>query len=115
MTEKRYYQKNYEEEYYIFDSNTLSEDDFEERVEYEGYDVFGDSLTGDEVIDLLNENEQLQFELKECNDNKLFSRRELEKENERIKHMIQEAYETERTAIGKNVLKQLLDCIEVME
>ena len=73
-------------------------------------------LTDKEVVDLLkqlnDENEQLQFKLKECNDNKLFSRRELEKENERIKHMIQEAYETERTQIGKNVLKQLMEAIE---
>lgn len=60
MTEKRYYQKKYEESYYIFDSNTISEDDFEERVEYEGYDVFADSLTGSEIIDLLNENEELK-------------------------------------------------------
>ena len=60
MTEKRYYQKNYGEEYYIFDSNTISEDEFEERVEYEGYNVFADSLTGSEIIDLLNENEQLK-------------------------------------------------------
>ena len=40
---------------------------------------------------------------------------ELYNENERIKHIIKEAYETERTAIGKNVLKQLLDGIGVME
>jgi hypothetical protein len=66
----------------------------------------------DLVYELYNENEQLQFKLKECHDNKLFSRRELEKENERIKHMIQEAYETERTQIGKNVLKQLMEAIE---
>ena len=63
MTEKRYYKKDWEESYYIFDSNTISEDEFEERVEYEGYDVFGDSLTGSEIIDLLNENEQLKKEL----------------------------------------------------
>lgn len=60
MTEKRYYKKDWEESYYIFDSNTISEDEFEERVEYEGYDVFADSLTSKEVIDLLNENEQLK-------------------------------------------------------
>ena len=33
-------------------------------------------------------------------------------ETELIKHMIQEAYETERTQIGKNVLKQLMEAIE---
>ena len=74
------------------------------------------TLWKEEVVTLLNnlsdENEQLQFKLKECHDNKLFSRRELEKENERIKHMIQEAYNNERTQIGKNVLKQLMEAIE---
>ena len=62
MTEKRYYKKDWEESYYVFDSNTISEDEFEERVEYVGYDVFGDSLTGSEIIDLLNENEELKKE-----------------------------------------------------
>ena len=33
-------------------------------------------------------------------------------ENKQIKHTIQEAYETERTQIGKNVLKQLMEAIE---
>ena len=32
-------------------------------------------------------------------------------ENKQIKHTIQEAYETERTAIGRSVLKQLLNNI----
>ena len=62
MTENRYYKKDWEESYYIFDSKTLPESEFEERVEYEGYDVFADSLTGSEIIDLLNENEQLKKE-----------------------------------------------------
>ena len=33
-------------------------------------------------------------------------------ENKQIKHTIQEAYETERTQIGKNVLKQLMEAIK---
>ena len=45
MTEKRYYEKDYDELYYIFDSKTLSEKEFEKKVEYDGYDVFADSLT----------------------------------------------------------------------
>lgn len=60
MTKKRYYEKHWEESYYVFDSNIISEDEFDERVEYEGYDVFVDSLIGNEIIDLLNENEQLK-------------------------------------------------------
>ena len=64
-TKKRYYCKDYEESYYVFDSKTLSESEFEENVEYYGYNVFADSLTGEEVVDLLNENEQLKQENKE--------------------------------------------------
>lgn len=62
MTEKRYYKKGCEESYYIFDSNTIPEDEFEEDIEYEGYDIFGYSLTGGEIIDLLNENDELKKE-----------------------------------------------------
>lgn len=61
--QERYYEKNYEESYYIFDSNTLTEKEFEKKVEYEGYDVFSDSLTPEEVLDLLNENEELKKRL----------------------------------------------------
>ena len=64
MSEKRYYKKDYDELYYIFDSKTLSEKEFEEKVEYEGYDVFADSLASKEVVDLLNENEKLKQENK---------------------------------------------------
>lgn len=60
--DKRYYEKNYDELYYIFDSKTLSEKEFEEKVEYDGYSVFADSLTSKEVLDLLNENEKLKEE-----------------------------------------------------
>ena len=44
-----------------------------------------------EVVDLLNE---------------------LNDENNHIKQTIKEAYETERTQIGQNVLKQLMESIE---
>ena len=33
-------------------------------------------------------------------------------ENKQIKHTIQEAYETERTALGKSILKQLIEAIK---
>lgn len=129
-----------------------------------------------EVVDKLNalheENQSLKFQLDECRNNKLFSRRQLEKENEqlkqsykefedecqstfnamsrkqndlyrknfklkeeneqlkkaitttdellmnqwkenqRIKHTIKEAHYNERTAIGKSVLKQLMETIQ---
>ena len=37
------------------------------------------------------------------------------KENEHIKNTIQEAYNNERTQLGKSVLKQLLNNIEVIQ
>ena len=50
--------------YYIIDSNVISEKDFDEKVLYDGYGAFEDSLTGEEIVDLLNklskENEQLK-------------------------------------------------------
>ena len=68
MTEKRYFKREWEEEYYIFDSETISEKEFDEKVEYEDYQAFVDSMQGDEVVDRLNalheENEQLKKENK---------------------------------------------------
>ena len=40
---------------------------------------------------------------------------ELHEENEQLKNNIKEAYENERTQIGKNVLKQLIDKMERSE
>lgn len=64
MTKKRYFKRMWEEEFYIFDSNTISESDFEEKLEYEDYKAFEDSMMGDEVVNRLNalheENEQLK-------------------------------------------------------
>lgn len=68
MTEKRYFKKMWEEEYYIFDSNTISESDFEEKLEYQDYKAFEDSMMGDEVVNRLNElveeNKELKQEIK---------------------------------------------------
>lgn len=55
MTEKRYFEKRWEEEYYIFDSNTISESDFEEKLKYQDYKAFKDSMMGYEVVNRLNE------------------------------------------------------------
>ena len=67
MTEKRYFKKMWEEEYYIFDSNTISESDFEEKLEYQDYKAFEDSMMGDEVVNRLNElaeeNQRLKAQL----------------------------------------------------
>ena len=42
------------------DSEVISEKDFEEKLDYQGYKAFEDSLTSDEIVGLLNENEQLK-------------------------------------------------------
>ena len=64
MTEKRYFKRMWEEEYYIFDSNTISESDFEEKLEYQDYKAFADSMMGDEVVNRLNELHEENKELK---------------------------------------------------
>ena len=55
MTEKRYYQRDFEELYYIIDSNVISEKEFDEKEMYDGYTAFEDSMTGEEIVDRLNE------------------------------------------------------------
>lgn len=62
MTEKRYFSIDYDEEYYIFDSTKISKEEVLEKAEH-SYDVFGESLMEDDVVNLLNENEQLKKEL----------------------------------------------------
>lgn len=67
MTGKRYFKRMWEEEFYIFDSEIISENEFDEKVEYEDYQAFADSMLGDEVVGLLNElyeeNERLKSQL----------------------------------------------------
>lgn len=99
MTEKRYFKKMWEEEYYIFDSNTISESDFEEKLEYQDYKAFEDSMMGDEVVNRLNELSEENQQLKKQRE-ELFIRerntknewRELKQENERLRRCINEIY-----------------------
>ena len=56
MTEKRYFKKEWEEEYYIFDSTHISEEKVNEESEYD-YNVFARAMQGDEVVDKLNKQE----------------------------------------------------------
>ena len=127
MTEnKRYFKRMWEEEYYIFDSQTISEKEFDEKVQYEDYNAFVDSMMGDEVVNRLNalheENEQLKSELVESkkahsNCDKLWwklhdEKEQLEKENITIKNTIHNMMESERTHIGYNVLKQAYEAIK---
>ena len=77
-----------------------------------------------EVVDLLNEQHETIQQLKQENMElkltckPLFSKRQLHKENQQlktenqhIKTTIREAYNNERTELGKSVLKQLLETI----
>ena len=101
MTEKRYY-----------------------AIEMEGkiYPIYFDGdkeLDEKEVCDLLNELYDENKQLKERNQelyDKLQETMSLSSssmvEVELIKRIMREAYETERTQIGKNVLKQLMEAIE---
>ena len=50
----RYFKRSFEDSYYVFDSEVVSEEAFDEKYDYEGYNVFEDSLSGDKVISLLN-------------------------------------------------------------
>lgn len=54
MSEKRYFKIEYDEEWYLFDSTTISEQLVKEQAEY-GYGVFANSLSPSEVVELLNE------------------------------------------------------------
>lgn len=54
MSEKRYFKIEYDEEWYLFDSTTISEQLVKEQAEY-GYGVFANSLSPSEVVGLLNE------------------------------------------------------------
>lgn len=67
MTE-RYYERVWDEEYYILDSNVISPEAFDERVEYDGYTAFEDVMSGVEIVRLLNENEQLKQYKQSVND-----------------------------------------------
>ena len=58
MSEKRYFKVEYDEEWYLFDSTTISKQLVEEQAEY-GYGIFANSLSPSEVVDLLNEQESV--------------------------------------------------------
>lgn len=70
MSEKRYFKIEYDEEWYLFDSTTISEQLVKEQAEY-GYGVFANSLSPSEIVRLLNEQQetikQLQGKVKRLN------------------------------------------------
>ncbi len=78
MTGKRYFKRMWEEEYYIFDSETISESDFEEKLEYQDYKAFEDSMMGDEVVNRLNKLHEENKQYKILTD-------ELKRQNKKLK------------------------------
>ena len=62
MSEKRYFKVEYDEEWYLFDSTTISEQLVKEQAEY-GYGVFANSLSPSEIVGLLNEQQDKITEL----------------------------------------------------
>ena len=67
MSEKRYFKVEYDEEWYLFDSNTISEELVVEQAEY-GYGVFANSLSPSEICERLNEQQATINKLKEENE-----------------------------------------------
>lgn len=98
MTKKRYFKKEWEEEYYIFDSTHISEEKVDEESEYD-YNVFAEFMQGDEVVDKLNEQEERIRELewsnkilranrKDCERGRIFERKQWdEMDKMRVEHI----------------------------
>ena len=86
---ERYYSKDYDELYYIFDSHTVSEEAVDERIEYDGYNAFEDSMTGDTVVNRLNElndeNEQSKMMITTLS-NIVLENEDLRKGNKELTH-----------------------------
>ena len=89
MSEKRYFKIEYDEEWYLFDSTTISEQLVKEQAEY-GYGVFANSLSPSEICDRLNtlheDNQQLKhYKLYEDNKRLQIIIAGLKEENEWLK------------------------------
>ncbi len=101
MVEKRYYQRDFEELYYIIDSNVISEKEFDEKEMYDGYTAFEDSMTGKEIVGLLNEQheqiERLKGNFKALDEVKC----ELADENEKLKQFKEKVF----TLIDKEIAR----------
>ena len=89
MSDERYFKIEYDEEWYLFDSTTISEQLVKEQAEY-GYGVFANSLSPSEVVDLLNEQSSI-IRRDEMSIKTMMSNMEkLEKENEDLREVNKE-------------------------
>ena len=96
----RYFKREYEEEYYIFDSEVITEKEVDENIEYDNT-VFSMSMTGDEIVDRLNTYSTNLIQAGKLIENGV----EIANENRHIKQTIKDMMENERTDIGRNTLK----------
>ena len=103
MTAKRYFKRMWEEEYYIFDSNTISESDFEEKLEYQNYKAFEDSMMGDEVVNRLNGLDGTVKNLSDDYEQLLKENKELKDKNSRLQETL--AFRSNQLAL----MEQLID------
>ena len=96
MTEKRFVYIEHKGADYILDSPNWELDFIE---------MLGDTLEAEEIVDLLNEQNETIQQQKEAIEH-------LSYDCEYIQNTIKEAYNNERTQIGKNTLKQLLEQLQ---
>lgn len=82
MSEKQYFKIEYDEEWYLFDSTTISEQLVKEQAEYD-YGVFANSLSPSEICDRLNALHEENQELKKKN-NAL--KEDINQSEKRVKH-----------------------------
>ena len=127
MSEKRFFKVDYDEEWYLFDSNTISEELVTEQAEY-GYGVFANSLSPSEICERLNAQEAAIITLKRrlekinggyghlthrngltANECLIESQeRELEKKNEQISDWIERhSKDIEKISEQQNTISQL--------
>ena len=111
MSEKRYFKIEYDEEWYLFDSTTISEQLVKEQAEY-GYGVFANSLSPSEVVDLLN------FQDKGIN----ALRKEVEEKTQMSKlinicnkHKLRIIAQDQEIQIFKNIIKKWLKKCDLLE
>ena len=113
MAKKRYFNKYYGEEFYIFDSNTIKEKEVDEKIEYDGYKAFEDSMTGDEVVDQLNKQEsKINYLQRKLDRERRSTTIQFEKWDKQANEKIQElrdtlAYRSNQLAFAEQLIEDL--------
>ena len=102
----RYYLKQYDDECYFFDSEKITEEEFDKNYELEGYNAYQDSIEPKEVLKLLNrlseENESLKAYNKYLSNEKML----LIKEKAELKQISNDSYTT-ISSYNSNFLKEV--------